>query len=101
LKEIESAGLQLVGISYDSVEFLRSFSEKRKLSYPLLSDNGSKTIVAYELLNKEATGKTVGIPYPGTFLLDTDGTIKAKLFLDGYKDRHTTEALIKAANEIK
>jgi len=67
----------------------------------LLSDPESKTIIAYGLLNKEAKGKTQGIPYPGTMVLDQQGVIRAKLFLEGYKDRHETEALIKAAKEIK
>jgi len=101
LKEIEAAGIQVVAISYDTVEVLARFAEKRKITFPLLSDPGSKTIAAYHVLNKEAKGKTEGIPYPGTFIVDSDGVIRAKLFLDGYQKRHTTEALIKAGKEIK
>ena len=80
---------------------LARFTEKQKISFPLLSDAGSKTITAYGLLNKEAKGKTEGIPYPGTVVLDREGVIRAKLFLDGYWERHATEALVKAAKEIK
>jgi peroxiredoxin len=83
------------------VDVLKTFTEKRKISYPLLSDAGSKTITAYGLLNKEAKGATAGIPYPGTMIVDQEGIIRAKLFLEGYKDRHATEVLIKAAKEIK
>jgi peroxiredoxin len=93
--------LQIVGISYDSVEILSDFSRKQKIAFPLLSDAGSKTIIAYDLLNKQASGKTAGIPYPGTMLVDPKGVIRAKLFLDGYKERHATDALVKAANGIK
>jgi peroxiredoxin len=67
----------------------------------LLSDPGSKTIIAYGLLNKDAKGKTAGIPYPGTILIDRDGVIRARLFLDGYRDRATTKDLIDAAKAIK
>jgi WD40 repeat protein len=63
----------------------------------LLSDPGSKTIIAYGLLNKDAKGRTAGIPYPGTLVIDRDGFIRAKLFLDGYQERHTAQDLIKAA----
>ena len=63
----------------------------------MLSDAGSKTIIAYGLLNKDAKGKTEGIPYPGTMLIDREGVIRAKLFLDGYRDRSTANDLIKAA----
>ena len=41
------------------------------------------------------------MPNPGTFILDQEGVIRAKLFLEGYRDRHTTEALIKAAKAVK
>jgi peroxiredoxin len=90
-----------VGVSYDSVDVLARFAQKRKITFPLLSDAGSKTITAYGLLNKEAKGRVAGIPYPGTMLIDRDGIIRAKLFLEGYRDRHSSEALIKAAREIK
>jgi len=100
LKGLEAAGLTVVGISYDSVDVLAKFAEKRKVTYPLLSDPDSKTITAYGLLNTEAKGKTQGIPYPATIVLDGKGTIRAKLALEGYRDRHTTGALIKAAKDI-
>ena len=101
LKEIEATGIQVVGVSYDSVEVLADFADKHKITFPLLSDSGSKTITAYGLLNKEAKGKAEGIPYPGTMIIDRDGVIRAKLFLDGFKERPSSEALIKAAKEIK
>jgi peroxiredoxin len=85
-----------VAVSYDPVDVLAKFAGKRDITFPLLSDPDSKVIVAYGLLNKEAKGKTKGIPYPGTFLIDKDGVIRAKLFLDGYRQRHSTEELLKA-----
>jgi peroxiredoxin len=100
LKSLEPTGLNVVGISYDSVDDLAKFAEKRKITYPLLSDSGSKTIVAYGLLNKNAKGKTHGIPYPATIVMDGKGTVRAKLARAGYRERHTTEDLIKAAKEI-
>jgi peroxiredoxin len=80
---------------------LARFAEKRKITFPLLSDVGSKTISAFGLLNKEVKGSAAGIPYPGTVVIDRDGVIRAKLFLNGYRDRHTKEQLIKAVKEIK
>jgi peroxiredoxin len=80
---------------------LAKFADKRKISFPLLSDPDSKTIGAYGLLDKEAKGKAEGIPYPGTILIDKEGVIRAKLFHEGYKDRHSTDELIKAAQSIK
>ena len=91
----------MVGISYDSVDVLKEFAEKRKITFPLLSDPDSKTIKAYGLLNTSAKGKQEGIPYPGTFVLDKDGMIRAKLFHEGPFKRHTPDDLIEAAKEVK
>ena len=101
LKSIEAEGIQVVGISYDDTKVLKTFSDRMKIAFPLLSDPESKTIDAYHIRNEAARGKAVGVPNPGTFILDREGVIRAKLFLEGYRERHTTEALIEAAKSIK
>ena len=101
LKEIEATGGELVAISYDSAEILKRFAGQRSITFPLLSDAGSKTIDAYGIRNKEAAGRTSGIPHPGTFVLDTKGVIRAKLFLEGYKERHTVEALVEVLKNAR
>jgi peroxiredoxin len=101
LKTIEAAGVQIVGLSYDDPAVLKRFSDKAKITFPLLSDPESKTIEAYHIRNEAAKGKAEGVPNPGTFLLDQNGVIRAKLFLEGYRDRHTTDALIEAAKAVK
>jgi peroxiredoxin len=101
LKALEDSGFSIVGISYDSVDVLHDFADKRKIAFPLLSDPGSKTIKAYGLLNKEAAGKAEGIPYPGTIVLDRDGMVRAKLFVEGFRERHTARDLIEAGKDIR
>jgi peroxiredoxin Q/BCP len=101
LKSIEDAGVQVVGISYDDTKVLKSVSDRLKIAFPLLSDPGSKTIDAYHIRNQAARGKAVGVPNPGTFILDRDGVIRAKLFLEGFRERHSTEALVEAAKAVK
>jgi len=91
----------VVGISYDDTAALKRFSDQAKISFPLLSDPESRTIEAYHIRNEAAKGKAEGVPNPGTFILDRDGVIRAKLFLDGYVNRHTREALIKAAKAVE
>ena len=71
LKSIEDAGVQVVGISYDDPAVLKTFSDKAKITFPLLSDPESKTIEAYHIRNEAAKGKAVGVPHPGTFILDS------------------------------
>ena len=101
LKLIEDAGVQIVGISYDDPKALKTASERMKITFPMLSDPESKTIEAYHIRNEAAKGKAVGVPHPGTFVLDQEGVIRAKLFLEGFRERHTTEALIMAAKAVK
>ena len=101
LKSFDDAGVQVVGISYDNPAVLKKFSDGAKITFPLLSDPESKTIDAYHIRNEAAKGRAEGVPNPGTFVVDREGVIRAKLFLEGYRDRHTTEALVEAAGAVK
>lgn len=94
--------MQVVAISYDAVDTLRRFAEARSITFPMLSDAGSRTIDAYGIRNREVEPGTMpdGIPYPGTFLVGRDGVIKGKLFLDGYVERHDNDELIRLAGEV-
>ncbi len=95
LERIQSNGLQIVAISYDPVETLKTFSDKAKISFPLLSDDGSKVIRQLDLEYQK------GLPHPGTLLVDTQGVVRAKLFKKGYAQRHSTDELLKAAEAAK
>ena len=101
LKDIEATGGQIVAISYDSTAILKRFAAKSAITYPLLSDAGSKTIDAFDIRNKEAPERWNGIPYPGTFIVGSNGVIRSKLFLEGYKERHAVEALVEALKKAK
>lgn len=101
LASLEAAGLQVAGISYDDVKVLKTFADKANITFPLLSDSGSKTIEDFHIRNPAAKGKIEGVPYPGTYIIDSKGVIRAKLFLDGYRDRHTTDALLGAAKGVE
>ena len=79
---------------------MKKFAEKSKISFPLLSDPESNTIEAYHILNAAAKGKAEGVPDPATFIIDRQGVIRAKLFLEGYVNRHTTDALVEAAKAV-
>lgn len=108
-------GLGVVGISYDSREILAAFSKQHGITFPLLSDEGSETITRYGILNTVAeeglgpNGKDPaviarvklyvsanganerqrGIPFPGTFIVDRGGRVKARFFEDSYTVRNT------------
>lgn len=87
-------GYGLVAISYDSLETLKGFASQHSISFPLLSDAGSKTIAAWGILNKEATGRTAGIPHPGTFIIDRAGTIVSRTFEQPYQERRSATSIL-------
>ena len=88
-------------MSYDDEATLAKFAKKQGIEYPLLSDPGSKTIDAYGIRNEEARGSRIdGVPYPGTFVIDGEGVVRAKLFEEGYKKRHAAEDIAAAANAM-
>lgn len=93
---IEATGAQLVGLSYDNVATQTKAVAQLGLTYPLLSDAGSKTIEAFGILKKDGRGKADGLPYPAIFVVDSDGVIKAKLMEEKYQDR-PSQAVLDAA----
>lgn len=101
-KNIEAAGIRVVAVSYDSVETLSQFAKKNSIGFSLLSDPDSKAIDAFHVRNEKArkNQRQDGIPHPGTFLIDKDGIVRAKLFYS-IRKRHTPEELIKAAKGLQ
>ena len=88
-------------MSYDSTDVLKRAAAKHQITFPLLSDPASATIDAYGVRNKEGTGRFSGIPHPTTFVIDEKGVIRAKLFHEGYKERHTADDLIRDVKRIR
>ncbi len=89
MEQLARAGYALYAVSYDSVEVLAGFAQKYGISYPLLSDDGSRVIRELGILNHEAAEPVFGIPHPGTFVLDADGAVRSKHFYPSYRERDT------------
>jgi peroxiredoxin len=115
-EELRAQGLGVVAISYDSEAVLADFSQRRGITFPLLSDDDSSVITAFGILNTVAaegvgpnrddpevvadvakyvslfgaTPNIVGTPYPGTFMLDATGHVTARFFEEFYRERNTT-----------
>jgi hypothetical protein len=95
LPALKQRGLGLAAISYDSPAILKNFAERRKITFPLLSDPESKIIREYGLLNESVPkGMFYGIPYPGTFVIDSKGVVVAKYFEDDYTQRFTAADIL-------
>ena len=83
-------------MSYDSEAVLHTFADRKGIHFPLLSDSDSKIIRELGILNEtiEKTNRSFGVPYPGSFVLDSKGVIVAKYFEDDYRQRYTAADLL-------
>jgi peroxiredoxin len=116
LEELTRSGIGVAAISYDSQEILSNFAEERGITFPLLSDADSEVIKAYGILNTVAAegmgpnqddpdviadvkkyvavsgmfSESVGTPFPGTFMIDTNGRVESRYFEESYRERNTT-----------
>lgn len=90
------------------MEALRGFAAPHGITYPLLSDEGSRAIRRLGMLDEDVErhhaefGRPVrddqrGVAYPGVFLLDRDGVVLKKRFHKNYRIRDTGAGLLEAA----
>jgi len=93
LTELQSYGVEILGISKDSIESHKKFIEKYHLNFHLLSDESKATITAYEAWGKR---KFLGMAYEGTlrktYLIDRTGEIK-KIYNNVMPVTHANEIL--------
>jgi len=94
LPRFEKQGVKVAAISYDSPEILKFFADRQQIQYPLLGDPQSKTIAAYGVLNREATGMQKGFARPGYYFIDAKGIIREKYFEPRYGEHLTGNSLI-------
>ena len=102
LEAIRKRGLELAAVSYDSRAILADFAKRRRISFPLLSDAGSKVIARFGLLNPAYPpgDNAHGVPYPGTFVTDSSGTVTARFFEGAYANRRTAASVLALAGDV-
>ena len=87
--EFEAAGAQRIGISADTVDKQRQFSEKHGFDYPLLSD--PDRVVARQFGVNRGSGR---LPNKrSTFVIDTDGTLLEVISSELNMNKHADRAL--------
>src|SRR5271168_4042925 len=82
-------GIGLAGVSYDSVDILRFFTDKYAITYPLLSDPNSQVIERFGVLNKDADGFRKGMAFPGFVYASATGRIQETFFEEDFHTRFT------------
>jgi len=105
--DIAARGYGLAGISYEPPPVNAKFTAENKIVYPLLSDPQSEIIDRYGLRDPQYKkgSRAHGVPRPIILILDRNGTIRAKLFEDGYIKRPPVsvvrETLDKVATDMR
>jgi len=95
--DLAKNGIGLAAVSYDAVPILADFSKRRGITFPLLSDPGSATIKRYGILNTtvpETNQQSYGIPFPGTFMLNTQRVVTSRFFERAYQERSTVGSIM-------
>ncbi len=101
MESLRALGLGVAALSYDSVEVLKEFAARRGIRYPLLSDPGSAVIERFGLGNPAYPPGDLahGVPYPGSFVIDAAGMVRARFFEDTYVERRTAASILTLAGE--
>ena len=97
LPEFEAAGVRILGFSPDPVRRIKRFADDAGITIPMLADEDSAVIKRYGILNTllDPDEDLYGMPFPGTYLVDEDGTVLAKHFNQHYRTRETAAALLR------
>ncbi|MEM1249043.1 MAG: redoxin domain-containing protein, partial [Acidobacteriota bacterium] len=97
-------GIKVYGVSYDAQEHLKTFSDDHSIAYDLLSDEDSAVIKTFGILNttiepdssqiNTMTGRGYyGMPFPGVYVVGTDGRVTEKFFHRHYATRTSAGTL--------
>lgn len=81
LTQLNDLGIEVVGISPDTVDKLVAFREKNNLTFPLLADPDKNVLKEWGAFGeKKNYGKIVEGVIRSTFLVGTDGIIELALY---------------------
>ena len=100
--EFDAAGIGLLAITYDDPVLQQAFIDKWRIEYPMLHDLQAETFMTLGILNAEYEpgDSSYGIPHPGMIVVDSEGNIAGKLFLEAYSTRVDAVASLAYAKEM-
>ncbi|KQB42598.1 peroxiredoxin-like family protein [Flavobacterium aquidurense] len=112
-KQILDLGYQIIAVSPDSAENLKSTEQKDNVKYTLLSDSKGELIkaagIAFEapenyksVINVHSNGiNTSFLPVPSVFVVNTESEILFEYVSPDFKQRITTELLVSVLKNLK
>jgi peroxiredoxin len=100
--------VKIYAISPDSTEDGRKFAQllasdhRGEVTFPLLSDPGSRVIGRYALRDEAYSGKKEnGIPHPAVFVLDAKGRIRWMKIETDFRERPSNADIAAAIDGIE
>lgn len=95
-------GIKLVAITYDSEDAQQSFIEQHGITIPVLSDNQNNSFRALGILNQgyQPGDSEYGLPHPGAIIVNRDGIIMGKLFVENPNLRVYSSEMLDYAKKV-
>lgn len=89
VEDFAEAGVGIVVVTYDAPELQQQFVDAGGITYPFISDIDAATMIALGILNEDYVpgDDAYGIPHPGVFVVNPDGEIVGKVFIESYRER--------------
>jgi peroxiredoxin len=112
-QQLVDLGYQIIAISPDSPNNLKTTEEKDKVNYLLLSDSKGELAkamgIVFEapenykpILNVHSNGDNkLFLPVPSVFILNSDGEIRFEYIAPDFKHRISNELLVAVAKTLK
>ena len=102
-EQFEVIGVSVVAMTYDSIKTLQEVSEDEGIRFTLLRDEDITHVNRLGILNDtdyEPGQRAYGVPYPGIFLISSDGIIRGKFAEESYRDRPDFSDILAAAANL-
>lgn len=91
--ELSKKGLEVIGVSADSVNSQNNFASKQELNYNLIADEDKSIIMAFEAWGwKKFMGKEYEGIYRHTYVIDEEGVIEK--VIEKVKTKEATEQVL-------
>lgn len=92
----DAAGIGMVAITYDDPQLQQLFIDKFGITIPVLSDIDALSFKTLGILNEKYRegDPRYGIPHPGMIVINPQGVVVGKLFLEAYSSRVDSAAAL-------
>jgi len=94
--DLQSAGLEVIGVSVDDEKSHQKFITKYELPFPLIADTDKKLVEAFGVWGeKKMYGRTYFGTYRTTFIIDEEGKVEHIITPKGIKVKEHAAQLLK------